>query len=60
MSEAKQTTSRRDLLKLAGVGLPAAAVTVVAGEQAAAVEAPETAGYRETAHVRKYLETARF
>jgi hypothetical protein len=54
---------RRDFLKLAGLG----SVTAVAGAAVAAapVEAKEepragSAGYRETAHVKKAYELARF
>jgi hypothetical protein len=53
---------RRDFLKLAGLG----SVTAVAGAAVAApVEAKEEpaaggAGYRETAHVKKAYELARF
>jgi anaerobic selenocysteine-containing dehydrogenase len=53
---------RRDFLKLAGLG----SVTAVAGAALAApVEAKEEpsaggAGYRETAHVKKVYELARF
>jgi len=53
---------RREFLKLLGMGgaAGAAALTVggVAPSQAAPAQ-PET-GYRETAHVRKFYETARF
>lgn len=55
---------RRSFLKLAGLGgLAAGAAALAAGapEPAQASEAgPATAGYRETAHVRKFYETARF
>ncbi|MEM6421155.1 MAG: twin-arginine translocation pathway signal protein [Pseudomonadota bacterium] len=61
MSDKDTGTSRRDMLRLAALGVPAAAVTVVA-PKAAEAAAPETAqdGYRKTAHVEAYLETARF
>jgi hypothetical protein len=56
-------TKRRDFLRLAGLG----SVTAVASAAAAAmpVEAKEepsgrTAGYRETTHVKKAYELARF
>ncbi|MBY8977840.1 twin-arginine translocation signal domain-containing protein [Rhodobacteraceae bacterium NNCM2] len=57
----KSATSRRDFLKLAATGAPVAAVATVAGGplQAAEPEA-DTASYRETEHVRKYLDSARF
>ena len=58
----KVTTNRRDFLGLAVAAAPAAAVTVASGGKAeAAQEQPETAlGLRKTAHVQKYIETARF
>ena len=56
-------TRRRDFLKLAGLG----SMTAVAGAAAAAVPAqareepsPRAAGYRETVHVKKVYELARF
>ena len=56
-------TKRRDFLKLAGLG----SVTAVASAAAAVVPAEATeqpsagrAGYRETAHVKKAYELARF
>ena len=57
----KEAATRRDFLKLAAASAPAAAVAAVApaGAQAAADETAR-AGLRETEHVRKYLETARF
>jgi len=61
MSEDKPATSRRDFLKLASVAAPATAVAVVTGTataEAAAVEG--SGGYRETEHVKKYLDSARF
>jgi hypothetical protein len=56
----KSKAKRRDFLKLLGVGSIAVAATgadAPAGEPEAK---PEGAGYRETPHVRKYYETARF
>ena len=59
----KDVSNRRDFLKLAGMGAVAsAAVLTVAGKQA---EAGEKAGkgrplYRETDHVKKFYETAKF
>ena len=57
-------TKRRDFLKLAGAGTlggAAAAAAAVVPTAAAAVEPPEGgAGYRETAHVKKAYELARF
>ncbi len=53
--------SRRAFLKLASVSAPAAALAAVSGEAAAdEVAAPVGNGLRKTAHVKKYLETARF
>ena len=61
MSGKTAETGRRDFLKLAGLAPAAAAVAATAPETAAA-ETVETAseGLRRTAHVEKYLETARF
>jgi hypothetical protein len=66
MKKEQETTApkRRDFLKLAGLG----SVTAVAGAAAAAVPAAAmeqessagAAGYRETAHVKKVYELARF
>lgn len=58
----KDPTRRRDFLKLVGLGGVAGAAAVAgAGNAAKASEKPlpET-GYRETAHVKKFYETARF
>lgn len=55
--------ARRDLLKLAGLGGVAAGTAAIAASgEAEAATAPPTrnAGYRETAHVRKYYELAKF
>ena len=62
MNKSKDGTSRRDVLKLAGVSVPVAvaAVTAAAPQEAEAAEAPGAAGLRKTDHVKKYLETARF
>ena len=63
MKDRKDTTTRRDALKLVGLGAPAVAAATVtgAGTAAAEVAAPaETTGLRKTEHVAKYLETARF
>lgn len=52
---------RRDFLKLAALGAPAAAAASVAGAgEAAASDAPTELGYRETAHVKAYLDSCRF
>lgn len=59
MEKTDNAASRRDFLKLAAAGAPAAAVAASAGTaQAEEVEASGT-GLRKTEHVRKYLETAR-
>ena len=54
---------RRAFLKLLGMGGAAGAAALAAGSaapsEAAAPAQPET-GYRETAHVRKFYETAKF
>jgi hypothetical protein len=54
---------RRDFLKLLGMGGAAGAAALAAGG-AVPSEASEPAkvetGYRETAHVRKFYETAKF
>lgn len=57
----QDTAGRRDFLKLAGLGALASGATVVAGS-AEAAEAVEQggSGYRETDHVKKAYETARF
>ncbi len=57
--------ARRDFFKKAGLGLGAAgaaAVTMVAGEGEAAEVAPSSnsAGYRDSAHVKTFYELARF
>lgn len=56
----KESADRRDFLKLAGLGALASGATVVAGGAEAAEAAPEGSGYRETDHVKKVYETARF
>ena len=59
-------TGRRGFLKLAGVGAAAGAAGAVVGggvPAAAAAEAaapPAQRGYRETPHVKKFYELARF
>lgn len=59
MTEAK--ASRRDFLKLAATGAPAAAIAAVAGTAEAETPKPQPGGvYAKTEHVEKYLETARF
>jgi hypothetical protein len=57
----KPVAKRRDFLKLAGLAPVAGAALVVTGKSAVAAEPKDgKAGYRETAHIRKYYETARF
>ena len=53
--------ARRDFFKKAGLGAGAAAVSMTAAK-AGAVEAPPAhgSGYRETDHVRKFYQLARF
>ena len=59
--KAKDTNGRRDFLKLAGLGTLASGATLVAGEADASEAADANGtGYRETDHVRKVYETARF
>jgi hypothetical protein len=59
----RNKAKRRDFLKLVGLGSLAGAATAVAGgktPEAKAEEKPQGAGYRETPHVRKYYDTAKF
>ncbi len=57
----KADEGRRNFLKLAAVSAPVAAATAVTGEQAEAAEAePQGSGLRKTAHVKAYLDSARF
>lgn len=55
---------RRAFLKLSGAGVAAGGAAALLGgggaESAAPAADPKDAGYRETAHVRKFYETARF
>jgi hypothetical protein len=56
-------SDRRDFLRLAGLGATAGAVAVATGassEEAEAAESANSAGYRETAHVRQYYKLASF
>lgn len=56
----KAVSGRRDFLKLATLGAPAAAAaTVATGGQALAAE-PTELGYTETPHVKAYLDSCRF
>ena len=60
----KTKKSRRDFLKVAGITGGAVGVAAVAlaskSATAAAPESGKTSGYRETEHVKKYYELARF
>jgi len=57
-------TNRRDFLRLATTGTVAAGTAAVVGGAALAkteaVQDPQSSGYRETEHVKKYYETARY
>ncbi len=64
MSE-KTPAGRRDFLKLALLGAASGAGLAATGAgakeaEAAGAKREGSAGYRETAHVRKYYELARF
>ncbi len=62
----KETTSaidRRGFLRTVGVGAGAAGVAAVVGGSAAPTAqaaAPASSGYRETEHVRRFYQLARF
>ncbi len=61
--EAKADEGRRSFLKLMGVSAPAAAAAAVTANEADASSAEpeaEGTGLRETAHVKAYLDSARF
>ncbi|MEL6477791.1 MAG: twin-arginine translocation signal domain-containing protein [Pseudomonadota bacterium] len=56
-----KTANRRDFLKLATTAAPVAAVAAATGTTVQAAEIEEHSdSYRETEHVRKYLDSARF
>ena len=59
----RPVAKRREFLKILGVGGAAGAAALASGGTAPGEVSepaqPET-GYRETAHVRKYYETAKF
>jgi hypothetical protein len=60
----KVARSRREFLKTIGVGAGAAGAVAVTGAGEAKAEAPSlpdgSAGYRETEHVKRVYELARF
>lgn len=61
--KANAETDRRSFLKLAGagvVGTGAVAASSVVPAEAEAVKPVEGHGYRETEHVRRYYELAKF
>ncbi len=60
--EESVVSERRNFLKLAAVSAPAAvAATALSGTAAKADMLEETSsGYRETAHTRAYLESAKY
>ena len=64
MKKDKEATAakRRDFLKLAGLGSVGAVASAAAAATVQAMEEPSTrgAGYRETPHVKKAYELARF
>lgn len=62
MAEKEGATNRRQFLSLASVGAAAAGVAAAAGDtaQAAPVEPAAQEGYRETPHVKAYLDSCRF
>lgn len=64
MKQTRKSLPRRDFLKAAGIaggaaGLAAAALTTTSAK-AAEPEAGKGSGYRETEHIRKYYESARY
>lgn len=61
MTDKAEDPARRDFLKLGAVSAPAAlaAATMAPAEAEAAEESPQE-GLRKTAHVKAYLESARF
>lgn len=59
----RPAAKRRDFLKLLGMGGAAGAAALATGgatKSDAAEPAKTETGYRETAHVRKFYETAKF
>lgn len=60
--DSQTATDRRGFLKFAGLGTVAGAVALVASPEGEAAEATteKGLGYRETDHVRRVYESARF
>jgi hypothetical protein len=61
--QAAKQAGRRDFLKLASVGAVAGTVAAATGATSTEAEAASEEhgeGYRETAHVKKFYELARF
>jgi anaerobic selenocysteine-containing dehydrogenase len=58
----EEATSRRDFLKLAATGAPAAAVAVAASGGTAEAAAPDLSleKMQDTAHTRAYYDSTRF
>lgn len=62
-SKDKDAPARRDFLKMAGVGagaMVAGSLSAGAAKAAAPKEEQAETGYRETDHVRRYYELAKF
>ena len=61
-NDEKPASPRRAFIKLMGLGSVAGAAATVAGKRPvqAADPQPQTKGYRETAHVRKFYDLAKF
>lgn len=63
-TEPKAAVGRRDFLRGVGVGAGAAGIAAIAassgGEPAKAADRPTSPGYRETEHVRRFYQLARF
>jgi len=63
MTQSKKSLPRRDFLKAAGIAGGAAGLataTLTSKSQAAVPEDRKGSGYRETEHIRKYYESARY
>ncbi len=61
--EKAKRVARRDLFKLAGLGVAAGAVAIAGTKREAAAATPDAgdgSGYRETEHVKTYYELAKF